>query len=500
MLKILKSSVRDTFIYSVGTFSSKLTGLILVPIYTNDRYLSANDYGILNLIEANLQLLIIIFTFGLSFAFERWYWDKEYIEKRRPIFFTILVFTSMVASVLLVASLLFSAPLSALLFDNQEYAYIVVLMFLNAGLEIIAQTPNSLMRLSEKPMLYTTANLSKLITSVTLTVIFLIPMQMGLKGVYYAQIIGLAAYFLMLSRFIIANSILQFEWRITFDMIRFRLPLLMPILALGVLNFSDRYIISNLSGMADTGVYSLGAKLANTIKVFLITAIWLALTPTIYKMMDQPNNKRFYSKVMTYLSFTVIIFMMIFSFFSEELIILVSDESIYMGASHIIPLTALAIFFGMLKDVSLIGLNITKRLTAVGTTTIAIMLINIGANFLFVPIMGILGAAVANVLCQILFFIIIFQVAQKNYTIPYEIGKIFKMLAVAFILFGVAWLLNPLNLWLKIPLKLLLIVLFPFLLYLFNFYEPIELERLKGFWQKWKDPGKWKENLTNLQF
>jgi O-antigen/teichoic acid export membrane protein len=274
----------------------------------------------------------------------------------------------------------------------------------------------------------------------------------------------------------------------------------MPILALGVLNFSDRYIISNLSGMADTGVYSLGAKLANTIKVFLITAIWLALTPTIYKMMDQPNNKRFYSKVMTYLSFTVIIFMMLFSFFSEELIILVSDESIYLGASHIIPLTALAIFFGMLKDVSLIGLNITKRLTAVGTTTIAIMLINIGANFLLVPILGIIGAAVANVFSQILFFIIIFLVAQKNYTIPYEIGKIFKMLAVAFVLFGAAYFLNPLTVWLKIPLKLLLIALFPFLLYLFNFYEPIELERLKGFWQKWRDPREWKKNLTNLEF
>lgn len=500
MLKILKSSVRDTFIYSVGTFSSKLTGLILVPIYTNDRYLSADDYGILNLIEANLQILIIIFTFGLSFAFERWYWDKEFIEKRKSIFFTILVFTTLVASVLVAGSLLFATPLSELLFDNAGYRWIVILMFANAGLEIIAQTPNSLIRLSEKPVLYTTANLAKLVTSVFFTVLFLIPMQMGLKGVYYAQIIGLTVYFVMLSRFLISNSMIAFEWRITFDMIRFRLPLLMPILALGVLNFSDRYIISNLSGMADTGVYSLGAKLANTIKVFLITAIWLALTPTIYKMMDQPNNKRFYSKVMTYLSFTVIIFMMLFSFFSEELIILVSDESVYLDASHIIPLTSLAIFFGMLKDVSLIGLNITKRVTAVATTTIAIMLVNLGMNFLLVPLMGIIGAAVANVFSQVLFFIIIYRLAQKNFTIPYELVKIFKMLAVAIVLFGLSYLSSPLSIWLKVPLKCLLIVSFPYLLYLLNFYEPVELERLRGFWEKWKNPAQWKENLKNLQF
>jgi O-antigen/teichoic acid export membrane protein len=283
-------------------------------------------------------------------------------------------------------------------------------------------------------------------------------------------------------------------------MIRFRLPFMLPILAINIFNFSDRYIISNQRGITDAGIYSLGAKLANTIKVFLITAIWLALTPTIYKMMDDPNNKRFYSKVMTYLSFAVIIFVMGFSFFSEEIVMVLAKEPIYLGASTIIPIMSLAIFFGMLKDVSLIGLNITKHTTPIGITTIVITLLNIGISFLLVNWLGITGGAFANLLSQLLFFVIIHAFAQRYFPIPYELNKIFKMLLVAFGLFIVATLLQPLYLWIKVPAKLLLILVFPFLLYAFNFYEPVELARIRGFWKKWKDPRRWATNLRTLQF
>src|SRR5687767_8530643 len=120
MLKILKSSVRDTFIYSIGTFSTKLAGFVLVPIYTNSKYLSETDYGVLNLVEANLQFMISVFGLGLCYAYERWYWDKDYIDKRKSIFFTILVVTIGI-SALLVASLFPMAGFfSNLLFDESS--------------------------------------------------------------------------------------------------------------------------------------------------------------------------------------------------------------------------------------------------------------------------------------------------------------------------------------------------------------------------------------------
>ncbi len=499
MLKILKSSVRDTVIYSIGTFSSRLAGFILVPIYTNNAFLSETDYGVLNLVEANLQIFISVFGLGLCYAFERWYYDKEFVEKRNSIFFTILFITTCIGLFLITALFPVSDKLSGILFESKAYSDIFRLMIINAGLEIIAQTPNSLIRLRERPVLFTIANLSKLITSITATVVFIVYLGLGLKGVYYGQLIGILVYFITLSGFLLSHIQLKFEWKILKDMVHFRFPFLLPVIALNVFNFNDRFVLSNTVGVIDAGIYSLGAKLANTIKVFLITAIWLAITPTIYKMMNDPNNKRFYSKVMTYLSFTVIIFVMIFSFYGREVVVLLAKEKSYMDAYKVIPIVSLGIFFGLLKDISMIGLNITKKTRSIATTTILVTVLNLLLNIFLVPWLGIMGAASSGLIAQFIFFIIIYVIAQKYYTIPYEMGKVTTMVLLAVILYILSSLSEPLDMWIRIPLKFILICSFPFILYVVGFYEAVELVSIKGFWNKWKNPMQWKKNLSSLQ-
>jgi cell division protein FtsW (lipid II flippase) len=95
---------------------------------------------------------------------------------------------------------------------------------------------------------------------------------------------------------------------------------------------------------------------------------------------------------------------------------------------------------------------------------------------------------------------VIFTVAQKHYPIPYELGKIMMMILLAGGLFVLASLSNEFSLWLRLPVKFLLICLFPLLLFWFGFYEPVEKERIAGFWKKWKNPFLWKKNLKELQF
>jgi O-antigen/teichoic acid export membrane protein len=499
MLKILKSSVRDTIIYSIGTFSTKLGGLILVRLYTNKHFLSTEEFGVLNLVEVNLQVMISVLGLGLCYAFERWYWDKEYFNRRKPIFFTVMVVSAILTAFILGGLFPFATFFSEALFDKSDYEYIFKLMILNAGLEIIAQTPNSLIRLQEKPLLFTIANITKLTINVIFTVIFIVKMDLGLPGVYYGQLLGVAAYFIVVASFILKNIEIKFEWRTVFEMIWFRFPFLLPIIALNLFNYSDKFLLSKLAGVTEVGIYSLGAKLSNTIKTFLLTAIFLSLTPTIYRMMNDPGHKRFYSKVMTYLSFTVIMVVMAFSFFSKELVMVFAKDKVYYAAYTVVPVISLAVFFGMLKDVSLIGLNISKKTRPIATVTILAALVNIGLNFLFIPTMGMMGAAFALLLSQVAFFILVYWIAQKQYSIPYEIGKIGLMLAVAVALFFVARITDGFGYLISVPLRVLILLSYPFILFLFGFYEPVELERLAGFWNKWKNPRAWLKNISELQ-
>ena len=59
--------------------------------------------------------------------------------------------------------------------------------------------------------------------------------------------------------------------------------------------------------------------------------------------------------------------------------------------------------------------------------------------------------------------------------------------------------LNELALLPRMLLKTLFLTSFPFILYLFNFYEPVELQAIRGFFVKWSSIKNFKDNLKSLK-
>jgi len=79
-----------------------------------------------------------------------------------------------------------------------------------------------------------------------------------------------------------------------------------------------------------------------------------------------------------------------------------------------------------------------------------------------------------------------YKYSQRFYKINYEIGKITAIIAIGISLYFISLLFNNINIILAIFLKLVLILLFPLILYFFNFYEKIEIQRVKEFILKLK--------------
>ena len=60
-------------------------------------------------------------------------------------------------------------------------------------------------------------------------------------------------------------------------------------------------------------------------------------------------------------------------------------------------------------------------------------------------------------------------------------------------------LLNGLDLLPRMIIKTAGFVSFPFILYMFNFYEPVELQSIRGFINKWSKIKNLKSNLNSLK-
>jgi len=496
MLKNIKSVLKNSLIYSIGNISSKIIGLILLPLYA--KKLTISEYGILGILEVSSQFLISIFGLALYQAFFRWYWDKNFIDKQKSIFFTTIFFLTGLSLILYLGFSSLSSKVSILLFDTINYSYLFKLMLISSGLQIITQMPSTLLRLQEKPILFTTSNIIKLVISFILTIYLIIFLKRRIEGIYEAQIIGFLVYFIILSKFIWKNIKFRLEVKILKGMLSFSLPLMLASISGTILSIADRYCLKFLCNFSNVGIYSLGFKIANTIKFLVVIPVNLAVTPIIFKMIGKPGNRRFYSKIMTYFTFGVMIFVLGMSFYGKEVIKFLARNKDYWDAYKVIPFISFSILFGMMKDVSLIGINIMKRTKILAIIMFLMSIINIIFNIILIPYLRSFGAAFATLITQFLFFLIVYRFSQKYYRIPYEISKITKMIVTCIILYLITFLINDLSLFVRLTVKTIMIISYPFILYLLKFYEDIELLRIKQGWQKWSKPANLKENIRNI--
>lgn len=497
MLNTLRSTAKNTIIYSFGTFASRLVGFILIPLYTEK--LTVGEYGMLGMLDISWQILVSIVGLGLFNAYFRWYWSDEAKGKTKSLLFTILATVICVALTLGFFGFIFAPQLSGLILESSKYAYLIQLLFVAVLLEAIIVVYSVVFRIKDKAVLFSVLMLVKLLVSLSLNVYLIVYQGKSVEAIYIAQIIGSIVYLVVGSYYIRKDIEFRFNLPLLKTILSYSLPLTVVALAGIVLNTTDRYVLKILSGLDEVGKYSLGFKISNTIRVFLITSVNLALQPVIFKMIDKPNSKRFYSKIMTYFSFGLILFVMFFSFFGKEIVKVLSKSSVtYWDAYKVIPIISLGLFFSMLRDVSLTGINISKKTSLTARIIITSMLVNIVLCFFLTHFFSFIGAAIAASASQFLFFVLVYRTSQRIYPIPYEIKKVTLLVALALAMYVGVLFIDRYGLLTRFIVKSALIISFPFILYPLKFYEDIEIERIKQFFAKWSKLSKLKENIRSI--
>ncbi len=499
MLHHLKSLLKDSAIYALGNISSKVVGFILLPFYVDK--LTTTEYGMLGTLEATFQLITVLASLNLYVAFVRWYSDKELQGRQESTFFTLLSVIIFIAIFLNICCYPFAFNISQLLFDSGNYARLVRLMVCSAGIELIGTIPASLCRVKSKPVQYTRNIIIRLCVVLVLTILFIVVFDRKLEGIYEAQLIGGIVYLILFIPYVAQNIKIKFEKRILGKMFNYSLPLILSSSFGVLLGVADRFSLNFISGLVSVGVYSLGFKLANSIKVLIVQPISLALPPVMFQMAEKPNAQKFYAKIMTYFTFGLMFCVLGVSLFGQEAVkLLTAKEPDYWNAYTIIPFIAFGVLFGMMKDQAIYSLQIVKRTGIIASVIIFVSLLNVGLNLLLIPYMQAVGAALATFLSQLIYFFAMLYYAQRCYPVPYEFKKIFLSIGLGALFCGIAYFISDWNLCWRLLIKILLLMSYPFLLYLFHFYDKTELQALHGFWKKWKNPKTWKDNLQTLKF
>ena len=157
----------------------------------------------------------------------------------------------------------------------------------------------------------------------------------------------------------------------------------------------------------------------------------------------------------------------------------------FYSAYKVIPLIVLSyILYGMVS-ILIAGVHITKKTKYGAIFTVIAALVNTGFNFLLVPTLGMMGAAISTIISYIVLNGGIFYYSQKLYPIKHEFGRMILLLITGASIYFIGFLtLFAGNFIVIVILKGLLFLSFPALLYIFGFYKDFEKKKIYEFYMK----------------
>lgn len=496
MLQNLKYFLKHTFIYSISNIAAKASGIILLPIYSV--YLSLGDFGILGITDATIVILVDLINLGLSQSLVMLNNVEEYSGRKKGMFFTIFLSSFLICVLFIIAGEAVLPSIAALLAEPERYHYYLRISLYVISARILNNILLNKLRAEERSGTYTAAGILKLLITIGFVYYFIAVKNLSVEGVLFAYLLSEIVVIIILFPLLISQMSLKFDVPILKIAVGFGIPLIFSSLAMMLLNLSDRYIIKYFLNDEMVGLYDLGYRVAGVLNMFIIVPLSLTLIPQAYKMFGKSGDKRFYSKVLTYLTFGLVWIGLALSLFSKEIIKLLARNQSFWPSYEVVPIVVLSyVFFGM-RIVSSLGMYLNKKTKYVAYTTIAAAALNIILNIIFIPKYGMITAAYSTLISFIFLYIISYYFGNISYEIPFENLKIAEALIIGVALyFGAAFFYDA-DLMIRMLVKTSALILYPAILYFIKFYEAVELERVKGFYLKWKNPSKWGENLKSF--
>lgn len=378
--------VSDTAIFGIGNFITKLIYFFLMPIYTLS--LSAYDFGLADLLNNSLQLLIPIFTLCITDAVFRYSLDDN--VKQDSVIANglhILNYSFLIVSI--------CAGIAYIVSGHLYWLLLGLLYFAESVKSLFAQFTRGLGMVK----VYAFNGIIAAAVLLAMTYIFLRVIPLGINGYLLAFIVADLSSIVYL---LLKTNILSYIKRYDLDkallksMLAFSLPLIPNMLSWWLTNISSRYVIAFFSGVSDSGYYAAASKLPALINVLasVFQLSWQYASVQEYK---ESKRSEFYSVVFKFYTLFITISGSIILCLVQPISTFVLKGDFYSAwiYSPLLIFSAIlgcfSIFFGTFYSV-------VKENKKVMTTTIIGAVSNLVVCCSMIYFIGVWAAVIANVI------------------------------------------------------------------------------------------------------
>ncbi|QXL49302.1 lipopolysaccharide biosynthesis protein [Ligilactobacillus salivarius] len=383
---------------TISNFSSKLLSFLLVPLYTS--VLTTKDYGIYDIFNTTIMLLIPILTMGIIESVLRF--PLENRENSEVIYLVGLKHVLRGFFILIiVCGINYVYTFSDTLL---KYNIFFIFLYITA---VVSQMLQNFARGIEKVSSLAVSGILSSIAVISLNILFLLYLDLGLVGYFLANILGMviSIIYLVFSlgvwKYKLSRKI---DKKLEKEMLNYSIPTIANSISWWVNNAADRYIIISLFGLATNGIYSVSYKIPSIMNVFQ-TIFNQAWTISAVQEFDKNDSNGFYKNVYSGTNFVMITVCSILILLTKVLARLLYKNQFYSAWTYV-PYLLISILFGVLCGVLGGVYTATKDSKKLGSSTVIGAVVNVIAGYLLSVLIGPIGAALGTLLSYIIVWLI----------------------------------------------------------------------------------------------
>jgi len=466
---------RQLVAYGTADVMVLVVNFLLLPLYT--RVLTPREYGALALLLLCEAFLKVVNRWGLDHGLLRLFYDQPTEESRQTLATTVAVFIAVSNAVIAAFLLALAAPINGWLFGTQEFAaayrWLVVNNFVGAFLFV----PLTRLRVEERAKLYASLTFLRSFGTVLVRLILVIGLRMGVLGLVLADVVVTVVLTIALAATMRRMLAPRFSMPRLRELLAYGLPHVPHGLLSQTMSMVDRFVLGLYLPLSQVGIYLIGSTVASVVKFYPVAfeAAWM---PFAFDSLGRSDAPALFARMGTYAFAALALSTVALATLAPPVISLLLPAT-YQEAIPLVPLLAAGMAIQSLAWFPMTSVNVAKRTRIYPIVTAIGAAVSVAANLALIPPLGMYGAAYALLVSQTITTMVTVRFAQQVYHIPYEAGRLARILIVAVVTCAAALLVNLSSQSLTIAVRAVLLLLFPAGLIATRFLQPHEWAEIK---------------------
>ncbi|MEN1967762.1 oligosaccharide flippase family protein [Lentibacillus sp. N15] len=438
--------LKDTLLYSVANFGSKILVFLMLPLYTH--YFTTAEYGLWDIVVTTVTLLTPFITFELVAAVYRWLLVEKSMAAKQRIITT--------GAITILRNLIIFNGLCAILFTFISIPYDwQALLF--ADISIFTSFMQQCARGLGYNKLFALIGILQTTITVILNLIFILLLNWRLEAFFYSAIIAgtcvvIMAWIVMRFNGYITKT--SYSKAIVKSFLVYSIPIIPGAASWWVMTMSDRYMIGLFLGMEANGIYAIANKIP-AILLMVSSVFSLAWKDHAILAFDSEDKNTYYSKVFKHFFRLMTTSVICLTLLTKPILALVIASGFYSSWKYI-GVLLLATLFSAFSQFWGAGFHGARKTNVIFISSLVGAVVNVVINLLLIQYIGLYAVAISSFIAFLVMWLIRVYFAGAYFHIKINARDLLILLPIIAIAITVPFIVNWIGIGISIFLGVLL--------------------------------------------